>query len=1210
MSNLLDKASILLTPTAYNDGSMLSIKPENGDGDFDFSRSSAATRVNAQGLVENVQIISSELVSNGDFSQIGAEEVLNGNFSQEGSELVTNGDFATDSDWTINDWNISGGTLNGSASTGIVFQNNIGVVVGKTYKVVLEISNYTSGLIRFKVGGASYQNIASEDGVQEFYFVASTTANNILFSVQSAYTGSIDNVSVKEVGQNWTLGTGWSIGEDKAISDGTINQSLLQPNLFTIGKFYKINFTISDVVGSLDARIWMATGGAKIEVNANGNYTTYWQADGINLYTTTLSTNTATYSITNISVKEVGQDWTLGAGWSVDQANSKAVHDSSAGATAMECTSLSVVVGKRYELKYTANNLSGGYIRAELGGLSPQFNFSSGTYTYNFVATTNANLYVTASADVEVTNISVKEITDDTDLPRIDYTDGCGSWLLEPQSTNLVTYSEDFSLWANGATYTTQNYSVSPSGEQNASRCLFTGADQNIQLSFSNSAETTASIYVKGVSGETIRFGTSFQENNFTLDGTWQRLSITRSVSPYSFAISISTYGGATARDIEIWGAQVENQSYATSYIPTNGASNTRLQDIATNSGNASLINSTEGVLYAEIAALANSNTVRYLGLNDGSSNNRVVILNDGTANRIRAIVSSGGTKYADLYYNVTDVTDFHKVAVKYKVNDFALWIDGVERATDTSGSAPIGLNDLGFELSGGNFYGKCKALAVYKEAKTDANLRCLTYPNPVATTFDLDFDTIAEQFTFTRGSEATFVNEQGLIESTNQLGPELVTNGDFATDSNWSKGPNWTISDGKANSDGSSNGQILQSNVFEANKTYQVTFTATKVSGSGLIARAFYGSYETILSITESGTYTTKFTPNASTNGTLYFISSGLFVGSIDNVSVKEVISATNTPRIDYSTGAKAFLLEPQSTNLITYSEDFSQWTLGSNATLSYESDIVAPDGSLGVYRLTLPAQSSTFLLSNSFTGQNPLALSIYAKSAATNNDFNLFDGSITSSLKTATSEWQRFDYIGTGSQLGIVNQGDTFITDIYIWGAQSEALSYATSYIPTDGASATRNQELCLDATPVINSTEGTLYAEIAALVDGGSTRSISLNDGTSNVVVIIRYRSDTNQIQYLIKDGINPDVGNTYTLTDSTDYSKVALKYKNNDITFWVNGSKIFTSTSPISLSNLNNLSFDTNGANPFFGNTKGLKYYPKALADVQLEDLTTI
>ena len=46
MSNLLDSASIVLTPTAYDNGSMLSVKPNDGDGDFDFSRNSAATRVN------------------------------------------------------------------------------------------------------------------------------------------------------------------------------------------------------------------------------------------------------------------------------------------------------------------------------------------------------------------------------------------------------------------------------------------------------------------------------------------------------------------------------------------------------------------------------------------------------------------------------------------------------------------------------------------------------------------------------------------------------------------------------------------------------------------------------------------------------------------------------------------------------------------------------------------------------------------------------------------------------------------------------------------------------------------------------------------------------------------------------------------------------------------------------------------------------------
>ena len=92
MSNLLDKASIILTPTAYNNGEALCVKPSDGSGDFDFSRNSAATRVNAQGLVENVQILSSNLVQNGDFSEEGAEEVSNGSvFTRGGRSLVTNG---------------------------------------------------------------------------------------------------------------------------------------------------------------------------------------------------------------------------------------------------------------------------------------------------------------------------------------------------------------------------------------------------------------------------------------------------------------------------------------------------------------------------------------------------------------------------------------------------------------------------------------------------------------------------------------------------------------------------------------------------------------------------------------------------------------------------------------------------------------------------------------------------------------------------------------------------------------------------------------------------------------------------------------------------------------------------------------------------------------------------------------------------------------
>ena len=102
MSNLLDRSSLVLTPTAYNNGEALCIKPDDASGDFQFSRNSAATRVNAQGLVENVQILSSNLVQNSEtFSEEGVQEVSNGSFSQEGVQLITNGDFTNNIDGWI-----------------------------------------------------------------------------------------------------------------------------------------------------------------------------------------------------------------------------------------------------------------------------------------------------------------------------------------------------------------------------------------------------------------------------------------------------------------------------------------------------------------------------------------------------------------------------------------------------------------------------------------------------------------------------------------------------------------------------------------------------------------------------------------------------------------------------------------------------------------------------------------------------------------------------------------------------------------------------------------------------------------------------------------------------------------------------------------------------------------------------------------------------
>jgi len=79
--------------------------------------------------------------------------------------------------------------------------------------------------------------------------------------------------------------------------------------------------------------------------------------------------------------------------------------------------------------------------------------------------------------------------------------------------------------------------------------------------------------------------------------------------------------------------------------------------------------------------------------------------------------------------YTVTDVTDFHKIALKYKSGDSALWVDGVERATSTVTFTHSGLNELKFSQGDANapFYGKIKCIAVFKEALTDSELQCLT---------------------------------------------------------------------------------------------------------------------------------------------------------------------------------------------------------------------------------------------------------------------------------------------------------------------------------------------------------------------------------------------------------------------------------------------------------------------------------------------------
>ena len=338
------------------------------------------------------------------------------------------------------------------------------------------------------------------------------------------------------------------------------------------------------------------------------------------------------------------------------------------------------------------------------------------------------------------------------DTPRIDFTDNTdGHLLLEPESRNLVPYSNEISLstgstvsGTGSSTAVTDNYAISPDGTQNAARLVATSATgtgkyalRDFILSTSSVKSYTQSTYLKSNTGSDQKvsyYGRDTGVRGFiTVTSEWQRFELSGNSNTTNYYVYLGARpedGTDTSCDILVYGYQLEQLGYATSLIPTNGSQVTRDAETCTGAGSSADFNSEEGVLYAEIAALADDNTYRILSLSDETRNERVYMQYTNASNTVSVVVKYGGVTQANMVYVLSDATNFSKVAIKYKANDFALWVDGVERDTDTSGNTPTTLNKLQFnegDSSGNEFYGKCKALAVFNEALSPSELTQLT---------------------------------------------------------------------------------------------------------------------------------------------------------------------------------------------------------------------------------------------------------------------------------------------------------------------------------------------------------------------------------------------------------------------------------------------------------------------------------------------------
>ena len=363
----------------------------------------------------------------------------------------------------------------------------------------------------------------------------------------------------------------------------------------------------------------------------------------------------------------------------------------------------------------------------------------------------------------------------------------------------------------------------------------------------------------------------------------------------------------------------------------------------------------------------------------------------------------------------------------------------------------------------------------------------------------------------------------------------------------------------------------------------------------------------------------------------------------------------ATNVPRLEYPfidgvvQDTPSLLLEPSRTNLITYSDDFSNaaWTKG-NSSITANS-IISPDGSQNADKIVEDTSSSAHYIDSasvSFTSGTQYTVSVFAKNNGRNlvlqgsgvptasafAAFNLEDGLIiTESVGTASIEnygngWYRcsLTFTAASTTSGVITfllgetRSQSYTGDgtsgVYIWGAQTEAGSYATSYIPTSSSTVTRSAETCNGAgtSADFNDSEGVFFTEIAALANDGTFRYIGIcdnNTSTNEDRIQIYFRSDANKISFLIEANNTNEFFKSIDVNDILTNNKAALQYGNTSKVF-INGFKVAEETGVTIPNNLSRLTFEEqDGTDNFYGNARQLITFKEALTDAELEDLTS-
>jgi hypothetical protein len=353
-------------------------------------------------------------------------------------------------------------------------------------------------------------------------------------------------------------------------------------------------------------------------------------------------------------------------------------------------------------------------------------------------------------------------------VPRLDYTGGgCPKLILEPQRTNLVTYSEqiDNAAWTKSNSTITANALNSPDGYVNADKLITNNAATNGQVNQTISKAASATTYTisafakKGEWNQTnlyisdlasfsnrlqaffnIETGTLIQANAFgtftaasgkieDYGNGWYRISATVTTSTETSIVariyttdSVATVGDGTS-GVYIYGAQLEVGSYVSSYVNTLSAASTRGADSCSKTGISSLIGQTSGTIYVDLDLQVASEFEHLFNLFDSTNTENILVYLRNT-NRIR-FAAVGTTNYDDEVIS----SGKHKVAVVYDGSNISYFRDGIKLVTRTDFAKTLTFSDfyLGNRTSADENPAAANQVLIFPTALTDTQAIELT---------------------------------------------------------------------------------------------------------------------------------------------------------------------------------------------------------------------------------------------------------------------------------------------------------------------------------------------------------------------------------------------------------------------------------------------------------------------------------------------------